>query len=172
MKENKKGFTLIELLVAVLIIGILAAIALPQYRLVKEKAKFSEYINYVKPLYEAQQRYYLVNGKYAEDIKDLDITLPIDSCPRTYVETKRLRYDCEGFFVGVMDYFSNVQSGKSSYILYVAFLKDYTAAGTNFYAGRKYCWAHSSQPIAQKVCESYGEKIGEASGGYIYYLMR
>ena len=169
--KNKKGFTLIELLVVVLIIGILAAIALPQYRLVKEKAKFAEFMQYVKPLYEAQQRYYFVQGKYAEDIKDLDITLSIDSCPRTSVAEKRIFYECKGFFVGVMDYFSNVQSGIRQKILYVNFLKDYNAAGVDFYAGKKYCWAYYNQPIAQKVCQSYGHKIGEASSGYTYYLM-
>ena len=74
-KNLKQGFTLLELLVVVLIISILAAIALPQYKLAKEKAKFAELMQYLNPLYEAQQIYYLVHGTYAEDIKDLDTHL-------------------------------------------------------------------------------------------------
>lgn len=75
MKENKKGFTLLELLVVVLIIGILAAIALPQYRKAVAKAELTQIISRVKAISNAQDRYYLVNGTYATDMKCLDIDL-------------------------------------------------------------------------------------------------
>ena len=55
MNRNKKGFTLIELLVVVLIIGILAAVALPQYQNAVEKSRVAEAKLILKAMDEAQQ---------------------------------------------------------------------------------------------------------------------
>ena len=71
--KNKKGFTLLELLVVVLIIGILAGIALPQYQKVKEKAEASQLLISLKALQEAQQRYFLEKGVFATNFDNLDI---------------------------------------------------------------------------------------------------
>ena len=59
---NKKGFTLIELLVVVLIIGILAGIALPQYQMAVEKSRASEALINMKAIIDAVERSVLIHG--------------------------------------------------------------------------------------------------------------
>ncbi len=90
MKNNgcKKGFTLIELLVVVLIIGILAAIALPQYQKAVEKSHAAELITFFGNAKKAVSAYFLQNGLPAsgtidllrEGLLDVDLTKGL-TCP-------------------------------------------------------------------------------------------
>lgn len=65
------GFTLIELLVVVIIIGILAAIAVPQYQKVVDKSRYVQLQSNVEALLKAQQLYYMANGVYATTFAEL-----------------------------------------------------------------------------------------------------
>lgn len=73
---KNKGFTLIELLVVVLIIGILASIALPQYEIAVEKSRSAEPLAVLKNLRDAQEMFFLANNRYATDPSELDIEVP------------------------------------------------------------------------------------------------
>ena len=75
MKNNrcKKGFTLIELLVVVLIIGILAAIALPQYQKAVEKARAAEAITFIGNAKKAAAVFLLENGGFPGDGNKIDL---------------------------------------------------------------------------------------------------
>ena len=71
--HKKRGFTLIELLVVVLIIGILASVALPQYQKAVMKSRTVNARVSFSALEKAQQEYYLANGEYAADLSVLSI---------------------------------------------------------------------------------------------------
>ena len=92
------GFTLIELLVVVLIIGILAAVALPQYQRAVEKARMVEAVINVRAIARAHQLYYLAHGKYlsTRDMHKLDITIPGGNVYNSRIITKDFYYSPNG----------------------------------------------------------------------------
>ena len=73
---TKIGFTLIEVLVVVLIVGILAAVAVPQYQKAFWKSRSVELLNRTKTIQLAQESYFLANGHHAPRFSELDLTLP------------------------------------------------------------------------------------------------
>ena len=70
---TKSGFTLVELAVVIVIIGILAAFAVPRFRASVERSKAAEAFNYLSAIQAAQERYHAKQGTYASDRTTLDI---------------------------------------------------------------------------------------------------
>jgi prepilin-type N-terminal cleavage/methylation domain-containing protein len=79
MKTNKAvartGFTLVELAVVIVIIGVLAAFAVPRFRASVERSKAAEAFNYLASIQAAQERYHARQSTYATNVADLDIQM-------------------------------------------------------------------------------------------------
>ncbi len=167
MKHNKKAFTLIELLVVVLIIGILSAIAIPQYQKAVYRARNTKLKNYVTAIATAQQSYYLANGKFAADFKDLDIDLPfaapgtqpnvnIQPCNKIVPGTDSLREEN-----GIQVFFS-ARSPIPSYISVVALYTTgpYKCAGIGRLLGTR------SENISPSFCVEHAEPSFVTTGDF------
>ena len=88
-KSTKKGFTLIELLIVVVIIGILAAIAIPKFANTKEKAYIAAMKTDLRNLATAQEGYFSDNQAFTNDTTALNfapsknVTVTIDQLSST-----------------------------------------------------------------------------------------
>ena len=162
-----QAFTLIELLVVVLIIGILAAIAVPQYQKAVIKADLHKGMPLVESLYQAQQAYYLSHGAFATDIDDLDISIPKNSsCIKQ--EGSNSRYTCDFGIVGLGDNLTNVQYiNTNKTLIYVYYVKEVPAPyyQLTFEQDSRWCFAKKLK-IANEVCKEMG---GEAMGTVYEY---
>jgi type IV pilus assembly protein PilE len=136
-----KGFTLIELLVVVLIIGILAAVALPMYNNAVEKSRASEAFLNAKAVKDAQQRYFLETGQYTDNFSDLDIELP-GTLTGGRLNTK--------YFSGVI-----VLAPSYAYVSYQRLpLSGAYAILLNFKDNRIHCYSMAQQ--YDRICQSLG----------------
>jgi prepilin-type N-terminal cleavage/methylation domain-containing protein len=151
--KNKKAFTLIELLVVVLIIGILAAIALPQYQVAVAKARFHNMLSYSKQISRMIEFSYLELGHYPNRWRSLPIN--ISNCSTSESNSPDTGGDgadlsCEGFTFDLnFDNFYVWDGGRNSDASWTA----HTYQCTYTFNTRKTVCRRSNQ-IGNKVMKS------------------
>ena len=172
----KKGFTLIELLVVVLIIGILAAVALPQYQQAVEKARATEALTFVSSLEKAIDLWKLEHGTPTEEISFLgdnvngtgQLTIDIESSMDCSLydgvkcSTKNFEYGagcrangtCEIYVIHFLNderIYDFERTRDSDGVWKAHFCSYYPAKG---YLGQKICKWLKSQDDNYEVCEN------------------
>ena len=150
IRKNYKCFTLLELLVVVLIIGILASIALPQYKKAVLRSRFATVKQNVKTLSQSMERYYLVNNVYPTSLSNLDIEIK---------PAKNTDYYINGHSIGGII----MSNGK--------YLLNYFVSNTSVecisYDGSKYGNSEGTRLLIAHICQQEtGKKIPNSSGNY------
>ena len=154
------GFTLIELLVVVLIIGILAAVALPQYQAVVDRTTVNAYTSMLNKYVQAQELYYIENGEYAREFNALDVDFS-NLCSDKF---HNILFGCKG-----PAYIDLVYTGKIPGYLYLSFcpsfgqttsVYNYPQCLRNSTATFYWYFAHYDEKGTCVSC-SYGTKRGK-----------
>lgn len=155
-----KGFTLIELLVVVLIIGILAAVALPQYQKAVERSKATQALTLLTAIGNATNVFYMENGRMPDSFTELDVQIPNWNGNQTWYEG------------------SDVKDTKSNndWSLQLTHTSVYVGKISGSYKGAGFVYLLSSEavPLQQNICaerHASGTIFEKPQGSYCSKIM-
>ncbi len=162
--KNKQAFTLIELLVVVLIIGILAAVAMPQYTKAVNKSRATQALTLLKSLVEAQEVFFLANNTYTDDLSQLDIDIPAElifdespdaTKPNQYMFRCKQQRTCQA------------KAASTDLPHFEYHMTNMTTPSQRKYLGKFWCWVSADKTdIARNICKGMGKTDAEMSDGY------
>ncbi len=160
----KRGFTLIELLVVVLIIGVLTAIALPQYQIAVDKSRYATLMPMAKSVASAQEAFYMNGGHYSDDLAYLDVQLPNDPSGTVADVGDGLKVeiseDSDYGFVKM-----SKEGLENNYIIY--------QDNSLNYPKEIHCEALTGSERAERLCKTLGGSFinGSLTDGYDTYVL-
>lgn len=164
--KNTQAFTLIELLVVVLIIGILAAVALPQYKIAVAKSRLTDVYTGLHAIVTAAEAYYLANGSYPLDFTEIDVEF--SGSTYTTVEGKEnsglqlpggrsYHLDVDGYIGGRL---SKLPEVELSYW-----------HNTKSYACRAWAPTSNTGYFGHKLCKAMGGTLSSPGSSYTFYTL-
>ena len=158
---TQRAFTLIELLVVVLIIGILAAVAVPQYQKAVWKSKFATIKGLTKSIAEAEETYRLANGEYTVDIDALSIDMPAPTSSSKSTTYAYYYYPWGRCQISSSNNYAECHLYKSG--------NTFISYQINF-PGTATCFAYNNLSLAKEICKLETKKNGTDISGIIRYI--
>ena len=161
MTANLMGFTLIELLVVVLIIGILAAVAVPQYQKAVDKSMAVQMLVTGNAIKDAQEAYYLANGEYATSLDQLDIDVS-NSYPVSKIVLKKC---ITGTPASVYVYHPKMTD------VFIIFGYKRQCGYTSVWVDQAKCYALNTDKKGNLFCAALSNQLAQNSGNYYTYAL-